>query len=255
MANFTTHIATGIVVSGVVSTLALAASVVSPGEVITLVGAGALGSVLPDVDLKDSRASQMMFSGLGVFLAFAVLFHVSMTYSLAEMWILWVATYLIVRYAGHNLFHNFAAHRGVFHSILAGIVAAFATAITFEKLFGATPTISWLAAVVMLVGFVTHLVLDELYSVDVLDHRIKSSFGSALKLYDSRHLGASGLMALAAVGLFFLTPAADTFLSTFGSHDAWAYLNGRLLPEGKWFGMIPGLDHWVTSAAAQPPAP
>ena len=72
MANFTTHIAVGIVASGVMSTLVLAGGLVTQTEVLTLVGAGAVGAVLPDIDLQKSRASQAIFSGLGVFLAFTV---------------------------------------------------------------------------------------------------------------------------------------------------------------------------------------
>ena len=62
MANFTTHIAVGTVASGLLSTLVMASNMVPPEHVLTLAAAGTLGSVLPDVDLKDSRPSQAMFS-------------------------------------------------------------------------------------------------------------------------------------------------------------------------------------------------
>ena len=60
MANFTTHCASGILVGGALSTLTIATSVATPGELMTLVFAGALGAVLPDIDLQNSRASQAM---------------------------------------------------------------------------------------------------------------------------------------------------------------------------------------------------
>ena len=61
MANFTTHIGVGTVVSGALATLTLAADVVAPENLVAVTMAGVLGSVLPDIDLKDSRPSRAMF--------------------------------------------------------------------------------------------------------------------------------------------------------------------------------------------------
>ena len=74
MANFTTHIAVGTVVSGALATLTLAANVIPHESLVAVTLAGVLGSVLPDIDLKDSRPSRAMFAGLGIFFSFAVLF-------------------------------------------------------------------------------------------------------------------------------------------------------------------------------------
>ncbi|MFO1171776.1 MAG: metal-dependent hydrolase [Hyphomicrobiaceae bacterium] len=253
MANFTTHIAVGIVASGVVSTLVLAGGLVTETEVLTLVGAGAVGAVLPDIDLQKSRASQAMFSGLAVFLAFAVLLKIGMQYSLAEMWLMWAGTYLLVRYGGHNLFHAITEHRGIFHSLLAGIAFGLVTTILFSKLLGTSDIVAWLGGLFMLFGYIVHLVLDEIYSVDVLNERIKSSFGSALKLFDSHAPVASASMAAVIVGLFLLTPPAKPIVSLVGSHDTWTYLHHRMLPEGKWFGVFGG-ERPVSTATVTAPA-
>ena len=55
MANFTTHIVVGTLVSGTLATLTLAADVIAPENLVAVTMAGSLGSVLPDIDLKDSR--------------------------------------------------------------------------------------------------------------------------------------------------------------------------------------------------------
>ena len=73
MANFPTHIAVGTVVSGALATATLAANVVAPENLVAVTLAGVLGSVLPDIDLKESRPSRAMFAGLAVFFSFAVL--------------------------------------------------------------------------------------------------------------------------------------------------------------------------------------
>ena len=87
--------------------------------------AGVLGSVLPDIDLKDLRPSRAMFAGLAIFFSFAVLFSVESQYSIAEMLILWLGTLFLVRYVAGNVFHRFSYHRGIWHSLLAAAFSSF----------------------------------------------------------------------------------------------------------------------------------
>ncbi|MCB1549911.1 MAG: metal-dependent hydrolase [Hyphomicrobiaceae bacterium] len=238
MANFTTHIAVGTVVSGALATLTLAADVIAPENLVAVAFAGTLGSILPDVDLKDSRPSQAMFSGLAVFMAFAILFTIGYKYSIAEMWIMWIGTYLGIRYGAHFVFHRMSYHRGIYHSVLAGLFFACVTAVVFHHMLGRHPGVSWLAGGFMFIGYLVHLTLDEMYSVDVMGARIKTSFGSALKLFDHKHLGHSSAMAIATVLVFLLTPPMKPMLDGLTSRSLWKDLQARLLPRDKWFGVI-----------------
>lgn len=238
MANFTTHIASGILVSGALSTLAIATSVATPGELMTLVGAGALGAVLPDIDLQQSRASQAMFSGLAIFFAFAMLFKLALNLSIIEMLIIWIATYVAVRYLGHNAFHKIAVHRGIFHSIVAAVFFGFATAIVYRQVFQTTPLIAWMGGIFMFVGYIVHLVLDEIYSVDVYNERVKSSFGSALKLIDHKHAFATVAMLAVTGATYFVTPPVQPLAEVFGTNEVWVALGDRMLPHGPWFNGI-----------------
>ncbi len=200
MANFTTHIAVGTIVSGALATLTLAADVVAPENLVAVTLAGVLGSVLPDIDLKDSRPSRAMFAGLAIFFSFAVLFNAATKYSIAELWILWLGTLLTVRYGLHTVFHRISVHRGIWHSILAAVFSSVATAIVFQHMLGKPPASLGWPRRSCLCGYLTHLTLDEIYSVDVMDTRLKSSFGTALKFFDRRHFYASLAMAAATVG-------------------------------------------------------
>mgnify|MGYP007089351127 CR=1 FL=1 len=111
MANFTTHIGAGTVQAGVLATLTLAADVVAPENLVAVTLAGVLGSVLPDIDLKDSRASKMMFAGLAVFSSFVVLFAFAEKYSVVELMVLWLGTLVSVRYGLHLLFLRLSVSR------------------------------------------------------------------------------------------------------------------------------------------------
>ena len=238
MANFTTHIAAGTVVSGALATLTLAANVIAPENLIPLTMAGVLGSVLPDIDLKESRPSRAMFSGLAIFFSFAVLFSAADRYSIAELWLLWLGTLVAVRYGLHTVFHKLAVHRGTWHSILAALFSAVATAVVFGNVLDRHPGVAWLAAGFMFVGFLVHLALDEIYAVDIEDKRLKNSFGTALKLIDRRHPRASVGMACALGFAYWLAPSPSDFVAGLSSRDMWAGLNQRMLPQEKWFGIV-----------------
>lgn len=240
MANFPTHIVVGTIVAGSLATLTLAADVIAPENLVAVTLAGSLGSVLPDIDLKDSRPSRALFAGLAVFFSFALLFHYAPRLSIAEMWILWLGSLLFVRYGLHTVFHRLTNHRGVWHSLIAGLASAFATVIIFYYVFERPDGVAWLAGGFLFIGFLTHLLLDEIYSVDVLGNHIKKSFGTAFKPYDAHNPGGSAIMAAAAVALLFATPSIATFYDGITSRPMWASLNARLLPKESWFGV--GLD-------------
>lgn len=239
MANFSTHIAIGTLVSGSLATLTLAVDAVSPENIVAVTLAGVLGSVLPDIDLKDSRPARALFSGLAVFFAFAVLFTTAGRYSVAEMLILYVGTLLLVRYGGKWLFFKMSYHRGIWHSLLAAAFVSFFTAVVYYYVLGRPDAVAWLAAGFMFIGYLTHLTLDEIYSVDVMDTRLKVSFGTALKLLDARHWGHSTAMAAAAVLAFALTPSTKLFVHNITSPSLWSSLHGQLLPKNgaPWFGV------------------
>lgn len=264
MANFATHIGAGTVVAGALATLTLAADVVAPENLVAVTMAGVLGSVLPDIDLKDSRPSKLMFSGLAVFFSFAVLFNTAAKYSIAEMWIVWLGTLVLVRYGLHTIFHRLSVHRGIWHSLLAGVFSSVATAVVYYHVLGRHEGVAWLAAGFMMMGYITHLVLDEIYSVDVMDTRIKASFGTALKLIDTRHWTASAAMAVATALAIYISPPTQTFVDGMSSKNMWTGLQQRMLPDGKWFGVFdthrlahataPAGGADVTTGSINPPA-
>ncbi len=242
MANFPTHIAVGTIVSGTLATLTLAVDAVSPENLVGVTLAGVLGSVLPDIDLKESRPARAMFAGLAVFFAFAVLFSTAGRFSVVEMLILYIGTLAFVRYVGKWIFFKISYHRGIWHSILAAVFVSLFTAVIFYQVLGRPDAVAWLAAGFMFLGYMTHLTLDEIYSVDVMDTRIKASFGTAIKLVDRKHWGHTAAMAAAAALAFLATPSSKLFVTNLSSPALWSHLNAQLLPRNgaPWFGVNVG---------------
>jgi len=254
MANFPTHIAIGTVASGMLATLTLAANVVGPENLVAVTAAGILGSVLPDIDLKDSRPGRALFFGLAAFFSFVALFNGAGRYSIVELWILAGLTFLFVRYVAHGIFHRISYHRGIFHSILAAVFFAILTVLVYWIVLDRPEGVAWLAGGFMLVGYLVHLTLDEIYSVDVMDTRVKASFGTALKLWDRRHMRHSIAMAAATVGLFLVTPSSKIFVQEMASPQLWSGLKQNMLPQDKWFGVI-GDMAWLKELRHKLPIP
>ena len=186
---------------------------------------------------------------MAIFFSFAVLFNAATKLSIAELWILWLGTLLAVRYGLHYVFHRTSVHRGIWHSLLAGAFCSVATAIIFHYLLRRPEGVAWLAAGFMMIGYITHLVLDEMYSVDVMDTRIKASFGTAMKMFDRRYPYASLAMAAATAAAVMVSPPTKMFVDGVSSKSLWSGLQQRMLPANTWFGVIAAHR---TTAVAEP---
>jgi membrane-bound metal-dependent hydrolase YbcI (DUF457 family) len=90
--------------------------------------------------------------------------------------------YLLIRFGVGGLLKLVTIHRGMFHSLPAAIIAGL---ITFLVCDHGVSVVRYFKAGAVTVGYLTHLVLDEIWSVEVkgLGPRLKSSFGTALKLF------------------------------------------------------------------------
>jgi hypothetical protein len=89
--------------------------------------------------------------------------------------------YVAIRYVASGILQLTCVHRGMFHSLPALVIAA---EIAFLAYLNDSTAVRGLMAVGVALGFGSHLVLDEIYSVTWNGGRLqlKSSAGSATKL-------------------------------------------------------------------------
>src|SRR5215475_15934044 len=199
MADFRTHLAVASTVSGVLAIGTTVAGVATPKEVVLLFCAGTMGGVLPDIDSDHTIPVQILFSVLAVGLAFMSVFSKADIFSVVELSVLWLAVYLFVRHVLYKIFAKFTVHRGIFHSQLAAVFFLFASAAAAYHLFGLPSITSWLLGCFVALGYMIHLLLDEIYSVDITGARIKKSFGTALKLASLEEFKTSLALGAATV--------------------------------------------------------
>lgn len=148
-----------------------------------LLGGGltAVGGLLPDLD-SDSGVPVRELFGLAAVLGPFLLLHrfESEGFSTEQVLVLMAGVYILIRYGLARLFKKVTVHRGMFHSIPALLIAGLVIFIGYahhQMLYRI-----YLAAGVML-GFLSHLVLDELCSVGFSGAKLTLNqfAGSALK--------------------------------------------------------------------------
>jgi hypothetical protein len=141
--------------------------------------------MLPDLDLDTGRPGKEIFGVLAavapMFLVHHVLRWLGLSYDAETILLTMVLLYLAIRFGVTQLVNRLSVHRGMFHSIPAMIIAA---DIAFLGYPGRTNGVKLLMGGGVIVGFLSHLILDEIYSVQFhgVAVKLKKSAGSALKI-------------------------------------------------------------------------
>jgi hypothetical protein len=236
MANFKTHFVAATTISGLASVSLLTLQLAKPWETGSYFLLGILGGLLPDIDSDKSTPLTMIFYFLSTYCAFASVFNLAIQYSYAELFIVWFAVYFAIRYLVYQLFTKMTIHRGVFHSLLAVVFMALLTVNLSYHALHKPPYMSWYAGAFLGIGYLVHLTLDECYSVDLHNRRMKKSFGTALKPISLENKTASLLMAGVVTLFIYYAPPIKSHWQLFNRALAKHDLQKKWLPQNnRWF--------------------
>lgn len=227
MADFKTHTTVAAAICTPLAAAAAMTGFASLREAVVYALAGTLGGLLPDIDADESIAIRLVFRLFGVLAAGLIVVYWMTTLPHWQVAVLAAAGYLLVRFPVRWLFEQYTVHRGLLHSLLANLLFAGIAVLISYHLFQLGARASWGVGGFIFFGATLHLLLDEIYSVDLSGMRIKSSFGSALKLTDWRQPLASLGLLLGCLLSFWLSPDADAW------RPAFAWLPDLALME--WF--------------------
>jgi len=178
-----------------------------------------VGSLLPDIDLKHSTPTKLLKRTLGSTAVILYLInieqvsnflspyvehlnieHISLYISLGMAFIPYLLAIKIFMVS-----IDFTDHRGAIHSIPFAVFFSLILITLISKGGDNLMYIYNLSSISLtidinfiilgfFIGFITHLTLDEMYSVDFRNKRIKKSFGSALTLISKNGIIAYILM-------------------------------------------------------------
>jgi membrane-bound metal-dependent hydrolase YbcI (DUF457 family) len=93
--------------------------------------------------------------------------------------------YLFIRFIVADALRKYTVHRGMFHSLPAAVIAC---EFAFLLAPGEDVKLRVYTAGAVLLGYMSHLLLDEVYSLKMQRGRLrlKKSFGSAVKVFSSK---------------------------------------------------------------------
>jgi len=239
MANFKTHINGAALASTTASFSAWNLHIIDWPMIPWFIMAGVIGGLLPDIDSDNSKQLKWLFSSIGLVIGVMVFLTDDAVKRIHLPWpfidfscnllsafpveivekighirfqlsslILAILSYLIIRFPLLYLFKTQTVHRGIFHSLLSALLFSLITTSLSYQVMHVNAYDAWLLGAFMGFGFIVHLLLDEMYSVDLANTKLKRSFGTALKLFSYNNRFASiGLLIASITTYIFYCPS------------------------------------------------
>jgi len=158
-----------------------------------------VGGIAPDIDHPQSRFAEFVFSTAALLLSVLLLSLLGKELTSFATTGLLVGLFWILRWGLRQLLQRLTVHRGMVHSLPACAIWAMGIFL----LFGKSPLeLRGICAASAAVGFLSHLVLDEIFAfVDSSGVRFvpKRSLGSALKLWSASRRATAATYLLGAL--------------------------------------------------------
>ena len=233
MAEFKTHLTVTSIGSSIASTMLLASAMASPQEVLLYFTLGVVGGLLPDIDSDNSLPVRLLFTFIATVISFLVMFRQQTDNTVVELFLVWMGSFIFIKYFLFSLFTKVTVHRGIIHSIPAAVLFGFITTILLYHIFHFPEFVSWMAGLFVFGGCILHLLLDELFSLNLTGSGPKKSTGTAFKFGNAGDLKSTFFIYLAIVLLFLATPEHNHFFSTI--LDTSTYHHLKLFPSDNWF--------------------
>ena len=175
------------------------------GPAVLGAGLTAVGGMLPDLDSDSGVPVRELFGLAAVTAPFLLLRRFAAHgFSPDQMLVMLGGIYLAVRYGVSAAFKKVTVHRGMFHSIPAMLVTGL---LVFLAYHNPDLKLRLYVACGAILGFLSHLVLDEMCSVDLSGATVKlNNFaGSALKLFSASWPATLACWALLAGLVYVVT--------------------------------------------------
>jgi hypothetical protein len=184
MASFPVHLGTSAAL-GVLYGLGGAhyTNTIDWGQAALAGGLTALGGILPDLDSDSGKPVREIFGVAGAFIPLLLIPRLAQVFPEPEQVLVIVASlYFFIRFGLANLFRRLTVHRGMFHSIPGMLICGLGVYLIYTH---RTMSLRHYMALGVMIGFLSHLVLDEIYAVDFngATVRLNKFAGSAVKLY------------------------------------------------------------------------
>ena len=220
MASFAQHVNTAVVISGIAIAPLYATSLVDINQSLALLFFGMLGGILPDIDLENSKPIQITSSILSIFIPLLAILTLLHSLSISKMLFIWFLSSILLHFFIFKILFLLTVHRGVIHSIPMGFLFSHLLVITFHNVLELPEMFSLLCGLFLFIGFLIHLILDEIVSLNAFGMSFKKSLGSALKVYDTNnHIGSIFIYTMIIILLVSYPLNVEYIISIFHSFE------------------------------------
>jgi hypothetical protein len=236
VAAFKTHLTVASIGSSMAATMLFASGIASPQEVLLYVILGVVGGLLPDIDSDTSLTVRLLFTFVATLISFLIMFKQRVDNTVMELFIIWAASFIFIKFFIFSLFTKLTVHRGMLHSIPAAVAFGFTATIVLNRVFHFNDFVSWMGGAFIFGGAILHLILDELYSFNFLNFKVKKSLGTAFKFGSIENIKATIAIYMLIAVLFVAMPSHTRFFSVIFTPQTYADL--KFFPSGNWFSQL-----------------
>ena len=225
MADFKTHIATSTVLGVGYGVAGYFYGQLPVESCILAGGLCGVSGMLPDLDSDSGRPVQEMSSFAAACIPMLMLDRFETWHWSKEAVVLAAALmYVVIRFGVAAIFKRYTVHRGMWHSIPACLTCGL---LTFLIVSHQDLALRMFKSGAVMLGFLSHLVLDEIWSVSLRSGRLnlKRSTGTAMKFWGKD--GWANFSVYAKLAVCALLAIGDPMLmqrygyeTKFGTHTA-----------------------------------
>ncbi len=206
MAGFKTHITTSTILGAGYGATAFTAYHVPLPTCLLASGLCGVAGMFPDLDSGPGVPLRESLAFAAAVVPMMLIDHMrQMGLAPETMVLIGTGLYLAIRFGVGHLLRNYTVHRGMFHSLPAAAIAAELTFLICSH-EGEGLWLRFFNAAAVVLGFMSHLVLDEIWSIDWrygVPH-LKKSFGTAIKFWSDSLWGNVSAYSKLAVLTWFV---------------------------------------------------
>ena len=214
MAGFKTHITASTLVGSGYAAVSHFQYGVEPATAIVGGGLCSIAGILPDVDSETGHSGREVMGFAAAVVPLLLMDHLRRLQLPHDGLVLaGGCLYVIIRFGLGEILRRYTVHRGMWHSVPAALIAGLATIF----ICGCdNPSHRWFKACAVVLGYLVHLLLDELYSIHWHRgrFRFKRSFGTALKFWGPDVM--ANLAAFAKLGALIYLAVNDPTIAANG---------------------------------------
>lgn len=182
MADFKTHMTVS-TAAGVLYAIAGLQNGVPQTTCLLAGGLCSVSGMLPDLDSESGRPLREATTLAAAVVPMLMVDRLQRMGLNHESMVLAAAlVYITIRFVLTEIFRRYTVHRGMWHSLPA---AAIVGMVAFLVMSTEDISLRLFKTMAVVLGFVSHLIIDEIWSVDFRkgQYQFKTSFGTALKLW------------------------------------------------------------------------